>query len=157
MHERSVQIFGPSIRPATSAGETPLSHERPSGLVRSITTLEAPSRRAAAPVGPVRSHTAVEGISNIDQSEPERQYENFVPATIIHWTSDETRRKEYNKIDRSNKGVRGLFKRMFPKIAAKSSEPRFYDESERSDAGSVRRFRIDLPHEEELKTSRKWY
>jgi hypothetical protein len=76
-----------------------------------------------------------------DEAEEEHHY---VPATIIHWTSDETRRKEYAKIDNESKGLRGLLNRLFPRLTGKSKRSRFYDDKEGSEAGSIRRFRLDL-------------
>jgi len=71
------------------------------------------------------------------------------PATTeIRWTSDETRRREYAEIDRAQSGFKGMLRRMFPKIAAKSSKSRFYSEDDGSDAGSVRRYRLDLDDNE---------
>jgi hypothetical protein len=148
LHERSIRIFGPSSRPTTSSGAPMTPTERPF-LYRSTTTADVPLRRGDAPSGPVRSHTSPEDIPRNDIVEEELQYDNFVPATTMHWTSAETRRKEYSKIDRSNKGVRGLMKKWFPKLTTRASDSKFYDEKEGSTAGSVRRFRIDLPDEEE--------
>jgi hypothetical protein len=71
------------------------------------------------------------------------------PPVTIHWTSDETRRKEYAAIDRNQKGLRGLWNKVAPKFARSGPKSRFYDEKEGSDAGSVRRFRLDLPAGEE--------
>jgi hypothetical protein len=148
-HQRSCQIFGTAVRPTTSNGvPTTTIAERPKKLTRRATTAEMPLMRdVTAPAGPVRAHTAQGSSTIITEEEP--QYENYVPATIIHWTSPETRRKEYTKIDKSNKGVRGLLKKLFPKLASRSSESRFYDEKEGSNAGSIRRFRLDLPDEED--------
>jgi hypothetical protein len=67
-----------------------------------------------------------------------------IPPTIIHWTSDETRRKEYAQIDRQCKGLRGIWNRLFTRSGTRQ---KFYDEKEGSDAGSVRRIRLDLPDE----------
>lgn len=71
------------------------------------------------------------------------------PTTEIRWTSDETRRREYAEMDRARSGFRGVLRRMFPKIAARSSASRFYEEGDGSDAGSVRRYRLELGEEED--------
>jgi len=71
--------------------------------------------------------------------------ENCVPPTTeIRWTSDETRRREYAEIDRANRGLRGLWKKILPGIAKKSSRSRFYIEDDGSDGESIRRYRLDM-------------
>jgi len=159
LHERSCRIFGSFSRPTTSSGAPTLmsTFERPALLYRSATATDMPPPRdSVRPPGPIRAHTAYDGVSDEKVVEEPRQYKNFVPATIIHWNSVETRRKEYQSIDKANKGVRGFFKKLFPIFGTKASGSRFYDEKEGSDAGSVRRFRLDLPDgEETVATSRK--
>ncbi len=82
--------------------------------------------------------------------EPLPQYENHVPATIIDWTLPSTRRLEYREIDKSCQGVRGLWRRLAPRWCRRNSRLRFFDGDD-SDAGSVRRYRLDLPVEDEKK------
>jgi hypothetical protein len=155
LHERSCQIFGAASRPTTSNGVSTIVAERPKLLHRRVTAVDAPFQRdVIAPAGPIRAQSATEGLSGQDVPEDICHYENYVPATVMHWTSTETRRQEYNRIDKSNKGLRGLLKKYFPKLAAKPSDSRFYDEKEGSTAGSVRRFRLDLPDEEEAEGKR---
>jgi hypothetical protein len=150
LHQRSCQIFGAPTRPTTSHGALTALPDRPKILDRRATAVDAPMRRdLIVPAGPIRSRSGSDGVSSHDFTSDEPRYENYVPATIIDWTSTETRRQEYYKIDRSNKGVRGLLKKLFPKLATRSSESRFYDEKEGSTSGSVRRFRMDLPDEED--------
>jgi hypothetical protein len=71
------------------------------------------------------------------------------PATVQYWTSDSTRRLEYAAIDAASKGVRGFFIKLVPDcILPKSTRrTRFCDGDEGSDAGSVRRYRLQLPEE----------
>jgi hypothetical protein len=95
-------------------------------------------------------------LSHFSQHAPSRSVESIeeLPSPIespvtIHWTSDETRRKEYAAIDRNRKGLRGLWNKVAPKFARSGPKSRFYDEKEGSDAGSVRRYRLDLPAGEE--------
>lgn len=150
LHERSCRIFESSFRPATSCGSKTTALERPS-LPRSVTASDMPVKQdCPRPAGPIRAQTTSDGDQQQKAVEDSPQYDNFVPATILHWTSTETRRKEYESIDRSNRGIRGLFKKMFPMFATKASTSKFYDEKEGSDTGSVRRFRLDLPDEEEV-------
>lgn len=68
--------------------------------------------------------------------------------TIMHWMSPSTRKIQYEKIDRANTGVRGLLRRFMPRCVSGPGSPRFYEE-EKSDAGSVRRYRMDLSGEDE--------
>lgn len=71
------------------------------------------------------------------------------PPTIIDWTSTATRRREYERIDRSHRGLRGWWRRIAPRWCQRSRSSRisFYDGD--SDAGSVRRYRIPLADESE--------
>jgi hypothetical protein len=68
--------------------------------------------------------------------------------TIMHWMSPSTRKIQYAKIDRANTGIRGLLRRIMPRCVSGPGAQRFYQDKE-SDAGSVRRFRMDLAGEEE--------
>ena len=72
----------------------------------------------------------------------------YIPATVMEWTSDTTRRREYEKIDRSTRGVRGLWRRVAPRWCHRDSRTPFFEEGKTSREGSVRRFRMDLPDEE---------
>lgn len=72
-----------------------------------------------------------------------------VPATIMEWTSDSTRRAEYEQIDRASRGVRGLWRRVAPRwCQTRDSRTPFFEEGKTSREGSVRRFRMDLADEE---------
>lgn len=74
-------------------------------------------------------------------------------ATVIDWTSQSTRRREYEKIDRASRGVRGLWRRVAPQwCQSKNDRMPFFDPGKSGKAcreGSVRRFRMDLPDEQE--------
>ncbi|KAL5120879.1 hypothetical protein ACEQ8H_001066 [Pleosporales sp. CAS-2024a] len=71
------------------------------------------------------------------------------PATTMHWTSPCTRRKEYDRIDRANSGVRGFLHKVVPRCVSGPQE-KFYTKDQ-SDAGSVRRYRMDDEASEEEK------
>ncbi|KAI9927616.1 hypothetical protein ASPWEDRAFT_176098 [Aspergillus wentii DTO 134E9] len=77
------------------------------------------------------------------------------PATVIDWTSPSTRRREYEKIDRASRGVRGLWRRVAPRWCRPGDKRTpFFEEGENGKGnyeGSVRRFRMDLPDETETK------
>ncbi|MCJ1285718.1 hypothetical protein MMC26_005059 [Xylographa opegraphella] len=64
-------------------------------------------------------------------------------CTVIDWTAPATRRREYEKIDRSGRGVRGLWRKVTPRWCRSSSRTRFFDGDE-DGAGSVRRYRLDI-------------
>ncbi|KAJ5590242.1 hypothetical protein N7450_004214 [Penicillium hetheringtonii] len=72
-----------------------------------------------------------------------------VPATVMEWTSPESRRAEYEKIDRAGRGVRGLWRRVAPRwCQTREARTPFFEEGNTCREGSVRRFRMDLPDEE---------
>ncbi|KAL1861075.1 hypothetical protein Plec18170_001590 [Paecilomyces lecythidis] len=74
------------------------------------------------------------------------------PATVIDWTTPSTRKREYEKIDRSTRGIRGLWRRFAPRwCQAGSKRVPFYEVGKHGKPnyeGSVRRFRLDVPDEE---------
>ncbi|KAL8852742.1 MAG: hypothetical protein Q9221_002372 [Calogaya cf. arnoldii] len=75
-----------------------------------------------------------------------------IPRTTIDWTHSPTRRREYEKIEASTRGIRGLWRRFAPKRYQKNSRLAFYDGDpekleDDSDAGSVRRYRVSLDEE----------
>lgn len=84
------------------------------------------------------------------QSEGGQHYLS-VPSTVIDWTSAATRRQQYEKIDRSNRGIRGLWRKLAPKcIQPSPGLTPFFEEGKAGKGnyeGSVRRFRMDLPDE----------
>jgi hypothetical protein len=73
-----------------------------------------------------------------------------VPATVMEWTSPSTRRREYEKIDRASSGMRGLWRRVAPRcFQTRESRTLFFEEGKPERAGSVRRFRMEIPEDEE--------
>jgi hypothetical protein len=147
LHERSCKIFPPSVPQTPILGSGEESEVGPGSLFRSQTSPAVAIRSQARPKLHSRTYTApnlsgLNGSEDLDGQVEEEEL--YVPATIIHWTSDETRRKEYAKIDNESKGLRGLINRLFPRLTGKSKRSRFYDDKEGSQAGSIRRFRLDL-------------
>lgn len=72
-----------------------------------------------------------------------------VPATVMEWTSPDTRRREYEKIDRASRGMRGLWRRVAPRcFQTRDARTPFFEEGKPEREGSVRRFRMDLPEDE---------
>jgi hypothetical protein len=131
LHERSLKLFASNPPPLPE----------PSLLQRSLSSPQERPHTSPRPAPPHRTRTTP--AMTVEDPSPAPLDEDFVPATIIHWTSDETRRMEYAKIDKSRRGIRGLWTKLFPFL--RSNQSRFYEEKEGSDAGSVRRFRLDLP------------
>lgn len=80
-------------------------------------------------------------------------YPQVHPAAIIDWTSPSTRRREYEKIDRANRGVRKLWRQVTPKWCRSGGyRTPFFEEGmdgRGNYEGSVRRFRMDIPDEKE--------
>ena len=87
---------------------------------------------------PTTSHTYSRSSSSI-----------HVPATVMEWTSPSTRRQEYEKIDRASRGMRGLWRRVAPRWCQPDTRTPFFEEGRTSREGSVRRFRMDLPDEDQ--------
>lgn len=66
-------------------------------------------------------------------------------STTTHWTSPSTRRREHEKIDKANSGLRALLRKMMPRCVSGPPPQRFYEnDKDMSDVGSVRRYRISL-------------
>ncbi|KIW21317.1 hypothetical protein PV08_01897 [Exophiala spinifera] len=65
---------------------------------------------------------------------------------VISWTSNATRREEYEKIDRAHSGFRGFLRKMLPKcMHSKNARRAFYaGAGGDGDSDSVRRFRMSL-------------
>ncbi|CAO2654200.1 Nn.00g109330.m01.CDS01 [Neocucurbitaria sp. VM-36] len=85
-------------------------------------------------------------IDVAEESELRNQSEETVTAikdtnTTMHWTSPSTRQRDYERIDKANSGLRGLMRKAMPRCVSGPQE-KFY-EKDQSDAGSVRRYRMD--------------
>jgi hypothetical protein len=90
---------------------------------------------------------------NAEEPENEDQTPQYkpVPATVIDWTLPSTRKREYEKIDRSSRGIRGIWRKVAPRWCQSGGQRTpFFDESKRGKEyeGSVRRFRIDVPDDD---------
>lgn len=71
-----------------------------------------------------------------------------VEDTTMHWMSPSTRKKQYDKIDRANSGLGSMIRRILPRCVSGPGPQRFHDD-EKSDAGSVRRYRVGVPDDED--------
>ncbi|OJJ50510.1 hypothetical protein ASPZODRAFT_126397 [Penicilliopsis zonata CBS 506.65] len=78
-------------------------------------------------------------------------------ATVIDWTSPSTRKREYEKIDRASRGVRGFWRRVAPNwCQTQDARTPFFEQDKDgrgNHEGSVRRFRMDIPDEPETEKS----
>ncbi len=89
-------------------------------------------------------HSSSSTLVNVGKPQPQRSYSNYVPATTIDWTLPATRQRQYEEIAKSSRGIRGLLRRLTSILLRRGSErTKFYDEKG-SDAGSVRRYRLDV-------------
>jgi hypothetical protein len=69
------------------------------------------------------------------------------PNTTMHWISPSTRKRQYEKIDKANSGLRGFVSKIVPRCVSGPPPPKFY-EKDQSDTGSVRRYRISNDQED---------
>ncbi len=89
-------------------------------------------------------HSSSSTLVNVEKPQPQRSYSNYVPATTIDWTLPATRQRQYEEIAKSSRGIRGLLRRLTSILLRRGSErAKFYD-GKGSDAGSVRRYRLDV-------------
>jgi hypothetical protein len=136
LHHRSYSLFqNPSLHSASGLPSPALSQpERPS--------FSSPTHRFSV------DEAYVYGQHNLP-----KQSEETIPETepmTMHWTSPCTRKREYERIDRANSGVRGFLNKVMPRCVSGPQE-KFYVKDQ-SDAGSVRRYRMD---EDEDSTARE--
>jgi hypothetical protein len=131
----------PPLHSRTQTEPMPASRQRPSTSHQH----SCGETTSAKGHGPLQS-ASVELLSLSHQFQAEFPPADTAAATTHYWTSDETRRREYAAIDRRNKGIRGLFNKFMPRLGKKSNRSKFYDENDddKSDAGSVRRYRLNL-------------
>lgn len=94
--------------------------------------------------------------SELDQQQPSSSSPALLApvatAVTTEWTSPSTRRREYEKIDRSNRGIRRIWRRLTPSCfhSEHNSRTPFFEEGNKKNyEGSVRRFRMDIPDDDE--------
>ena len=136
-HSKSVLLF--QSLEASLANVDPLPPRPTAHLTSaSLPTLQSPAT-AVEPCPSKSSSTLVES--------PELQqhsYSNHVPATTIDWTLPSTRRRQYDEIEKSSRGIRGLVRRITPgSLWWKGNRAGFYDADKGSDGGTMRRYRLD--------------
>ena len=65
-------------------------------------------------------------------------------TTVVSWTTAETRKREYEKIDQAHSGFRGLWRKLTPKWChGRDARRKFFDG--KCDGDSVRRYRLEMP------------
>lgn len=104
------------------------------------------SRPGQSDFRPSTSSFSREGRFSNEQGEHPKQSEDTIvaaprPSTAMQWTSPCTRKREYERIDRANSGVRGFLNKVMPRCVSGPQE-KFY-EKDQSDTCSVRRYRLD--------------
>jgi len=150
-HYKSCQLF-------QSLGTTLALHNTSSGIQSKsrLTSTSMPSFPHSAPLSNASSIPSVPPIPDAyDQPPPSEPSLRPVPTTVIDWKSTTTRRREYAHIDKVNRGLRGWWVKWAPKWCPKARRQGFYNEKKDSDAGSVRRYRLDLPEDDEAGTKEK--
>lgn len=158
LHRESCRLFqDPIDRPDTKSMASPTasptlqsqrSHSFPLGYDHDI------SDEDLLPSSPNRHQPKLPRSQPSDSITPIAQTSSnqvMIPATITEWTSPSTRRREYEKIDRNNKGFRRLWRRWTPSCMHSGDERvPFWEEEiskKKNYEGSVRRFRMDIPDE----------
>lgn len=150
MHARAYSINSSGFY----ADHTPLSRSAESS-VRSgaaldvephahLTSTSLPTLISPINIPELTVNQSSQNLPNALDFEYAPSYSNHVPATTIDWTLPSTRRKQYNEIDRSCRGFRGLVRRCVPSLfRSRRKRVGFYDAERSSDAGTVRRYRVN--------------
>lgn len=155
------------IRDATPQ-DTVASHRQSSSRTKSYCRPETTNpyifhRTCQSLFDPPKSNTAspLDQTTNTSREEITKSQppKTSLPPTTIDWTLPTTRRREYEKIEASSRGIRGIWRRLAPKRCQRNSRLAFYDGDphkleDDSDAGSVRRYRVSLD-DDETETSTK--
>ncbi|KAJ6180213.1 hypothetical protein N7519_010674 [Penicillium mononematosum] len=174
LHRESCRLFQGDASNRSSTETRPSLHRTASATYRSqheSHTSEKGSSAPSSPIIPSYSGFRFESESTLPSSTspphfitprdrsntlPSRHHHSpssssiHVPATVMEWTSPDTRRREYEKIDRASSGVRGLWRRVAPRcFQSRDSRTPFFEEGKTEREGSVRRFRMDIPEDEE--------
>ncbi|KAF1963575.1 hypothetical protein CC80DRAFT_587956 [Byssothecium circinans] len=160
LHFRSCSMFQ-NTSYQTGALVSPSLSEHGVGGADAITlnTTDFGTRTAQCPGTAPQVATTNEDSASLSPFSKEIGSEQNMPDTTMHWMSPSTRRHQYRKIDRENHGLRGFVKRLAPRCVSGPPSQSFY-EKDKSDVGSVRRYRMDVEDAEEdekdaLKTQRR--
>ncbi|KAJ5674980.1 uncharacterized protein N7477_004914 [Penicillium maclennaniae] len=157
LHRESCRLFeeqesADNIRPTLQRALSTTYRTRRESHTSSDIGYSAPPSPIASSQSSRRDYEYRESLGSAAASPPFylRDRSNTLPSgtSMMEWTSDTTRRREYEKIDRSTRGVRGLWRRVAPRWCHRDSRVPFFEEGKTGREGSVRRFRMDLPDEE---------
>jgi hypothetical protein len=141
LHHRSYNMFqNPSLHTRSGLPSPSLSHAEQYGFPC------ANPRFSADEAGTFNQEALPK------QSEETLELSNRAATTTMHWTSPCTRKREYERIDRANNGFRGFLNKVMPRCVSGPQE-KFY-EKDQSDAGSVRRYRIEDEERKEKSRAR---
>lgn len=147
-HERSCAVFrSPEDTEKEAAGTARRSFETTS-TPRSPQAKENHMFRHPSELTSQKTSFSETDLVYPDDALDQDAFDPTVP-TVIHWTSPGRLREQYAAIDQSRRGVRGLLRKLTPRWLSQSSKASFYDSRKGSDAGSVRRYRLDLPEDDE--------
>ncbi|EXJ77922.1 hypothetical protein A1O3_09081 [Capronia epimyces CBS 606.96] len=133
--------------PPTYSAPSSSSYAIPSGF-QSATTLDISPRTSMSQDTCTRASSNLECKKSDTSKYTVHHHHHGHPRprpqleTVISWTSNATRRKEYAKIDRAHSGVRGFLRRLVPRCVCKTARKGFF--TGYCDGNSVRRFRMNV-------------
>lgn len=109
-----------------------------------LTSTSLPTLMSPITMAEMTADHSEQTLLNAPDFEYPPSYSNHVPATPIDWTLPSTRRKQYDEIDKSCRGFRGLVRRLTINLfRSRGERVGFYDAERSSDAGTVRRYRVN--------------
>ena len=112
------------------------SHSRPASSKSASPTLASESPR-------IGKYDGFDDRLTYTPTVESKRSQRPVLNAVITWTSNATRRAEYEKIDRAQSGLKGFLRRASPKCLQKKNCRRGFFEGP-DDADSVRRFRLEV-------------
>lgn len=155
MHHESCRLFSSLSAHRTSPKYRSAANSTHDLMSPSITSLRRSSSINYESIPPVLKghHTTTDDAKDLEHGSLSHEH---IPPTIIDWTSPSTRRREYEKIDKSRRGFRGWWRRFAPRWCSNTSRAGFYEgDDDDNDAGSVRRYRIDIQDDDENENENK--
>ncbi|KAL1955087.1 hypothetical protein VTO42DRAFT_9021 [Malbranchea cinnamomea] len=157
----------PYTEPVDASGQKGAPTRHPPALASGAPPSASPLLHTSqAPISPTQSMASFEPNRQLEHGDPlypslhntaedvtreqSREYKP-VPATVIDWTLPSTRKREYEKIDRSTRGIRGIWRKIAPRWCLADQRTPFYEEGKagKEYEGSVRRFRMDIPDDDD--------
>jgi len=142
-HQRAREIFHGFGATSASFQPSPNAHREPLLLSRE-------ARSSTSHTQPLHPRSLASSYETLSPKTVEGSSVSHTPTTIIDWKTPASRRREYEKIDRCSRGFRGLWRKVTPTWFGGRNRTCFY-EGKGDDAGSVRRYRLDLPEEKDEK------